>query len=243
MNSPLTVWERLLTLSQVLADTPMLAIAMTILAFFAANRVYIAIGRPVWLPPVVPAAAILAGMIALLGLDPDSYREGASWLMLLLGPATVALGVPLYQNIHHIRAMLWPIVLTLPIAASLAVGYTLVIAWALGASPTVMASLAPKSVTAAIALGIGDIIGSSVPMLMAALLITGVFTTLCVEVATRLLKITDERVIGFALGLNGHAIGTVRAFEISSTAGAFSSLGMSLTGLFTALLLPVLFNL
>jgi putative effector of murein hydrolase len=66
---------------------------------------------------------------------------------------------------------------------------------------------------------------------------------LCVEIATRLLNITDERVIGFALGLNGHAIGTVRAFEISSTAGAFSSLGMSLTGLFTALLLPVLFNL
>src|SRR5665811_256856 len=88
MNSSLTVWERLLTLSQVLADTPMLAIALTILAFFAANSVYIAIGRPVWLPPVVPAATILAGMIALLGLDPDSYREGANWLMLLLGPAT-----------------------------------------------------------------------------------------------------------------------------------------------------------
>jgi len=64
-----------------------------------------------------------------------------------------------------------------------------------------------------------------------------------VEVAVRLLKITDERVIGFALGLNGHAIGTVRAFEISTTAGAFSSLGMSLTGLFTALFLPIMFRL
>jgi len=243
MDSSFTSWERLLTLPQVLAGTPMLAIAMTILAFFAADRLYIAIGRPVWLPPVVPAATILAGMIVLLGLEADSYREGADWLMLLLGPATVALGVPLYQNIHHIRAMLWPIVITLPIAASLAVAYTLVIAWALGASPTVMVSLAPKSVTAAIALGIGDTIGSSVPLLMAALLITGVFSTLCVEVAVRLLKITDERVIGFALGLNGHAIGTVRAFEISTTAGAFSSLGMSLTGLFTALFLPIMFRL
>jgi putative effector of murein hydrolase len=243
MGSSLTIWERLLTLPQILGETPVLAIAMTILAFFAANRLYIAIGRPVWLPPVMPAAAILAGMIALLGLDVDSYLEGAGWLMLLLGPATVALGVPLYQNIHHIRAMLWPIIFTLPIAALLAVVYTLAIAWALGASPTVMASLAPKSVTAPIALGIGASIGSSVPLLMAALLITGVFTTLFVEVATRLLKITDERIIGFALGLNGHAVGTVRAFEISTTAGAFSSLGMSLTGLFTALFLPIMFRL
>lgn len=243
MNSSLSVWERLLLLPQVLATTPMLAIAMTMLAFFAANRLYILVGRPVWLPPVVPAATLLAGMIALLGLEASTFREGADWLMLLLGPATVALGVPLYQNIHHIRALLWPIIITLPIAASLAVMYTLVIAWALDASPTVMLSLAPKSVTAAIALAIGETIGSSVPLLMAALLITGVFTTFCVEVATRLLKVTDERVVGFALGLNGHAIGTVRAFEISATAGAFSSLGMSLTGLFTALFLPIMFRL
>ena len=243
MDSSFTILERLLSLPQMLAGTPMLAIAMTMLAFFAANRLYIAIGRPVWLPPVVPAATILAGMIALLGLEAAAYRVGADWLMLLLGPATVALGVPLYQNIHHIRALLWPVVITLPVAASLAVVYTLVIAWALGASPTVLLSLAPKSVTAPIALGIGATIGSSVPLLMAALLITGVFTTFCVELATRLLKITDERVIGFALGLNGHAIGTVRAFEISTTAGAFSSLGMSLTGLFTALFLPIMFRL
>lgn len=65
----------------------------------------------------------------------------------------------------------------------------------------------------------------------------------CVSLAARWLDIQDDRLIGFALGLNGHAIGTVRAFEISPTAGAFASLGMSLTGIFTALLLPLAWRL
>ena len=97
--------------------------------------------------------------------------------------------------------------------------------------------------TAPIALGIIDALHGSVPLLMGGLLITGVMATLAVSLLAAPLGIRDHRILGFALGINGHAIGTVRAFEISPTAGAFASLGMSLTGILTALCLPLAWQL
>jgi putative effector of murein hydrolase len=224
-----------------LAQGPMLAVGLTLAAFVVGQAVFVRLGKPVWLPAVLVSAVFLSLAIVALPLDYPVYHEGAAWLIALLGPATVALGVPLFQQIHHIRRMLWPILITLPVGAMLAVFYTLVIAWALGATPEVLASLAPKSVTAPIAIGITEELGGSISLMMGSLLLTGVVATIGVDMLAPKLKITDERILGFALGLNGHAIGTVRAFEISATSGAFASLGMSLTGLFTALLLPLVF--
>lgn len=238
----MTDWlDRVLAMPEALAATPVLAIALTLGAFFAGNGVFARLGRPIWLPPVVLSAVLLSATIALLSLDYQRYQQGAQWLMLLLGPATVALGIPLYQQMHHIRALWRPILCTLPLAATLAAVYALVIAWALGATPEVLASLAPKSVTAPIAIGIAEQLGGSVPLMMGGLLITGVVATAFVDLLARPLAIDDDRILGFALGLNGHAIGTARAFEISHTAGAFASLGMGLTGVFTALILPLFF--
>ena len=235
--------ERFHALPNALSASPILAIGLTLGAFFAGNWLFRRMGRPLWLPPVVLSAFLLSATIALLSLDYARYQQGAQWLMLLLGPATVALGIPLYQQMHHVRALWRPILCTLPIAATLAAVYAVVIAWALGATPLVLASLAPKSVTAPIAIGITEQLGGSVPLMMGGLLVTGVVATLFVDLLSRALSITDDRILGFALGLNGHAVGTARAFEISRTAGAFASLGMGLTGVFTALILPLAFRL
>jgi len=113
----------------------------------------------------------------------------------------------------------------------------------LSTPPETLASLAAKSVTAPIAIGITEQLGGSVSLMMGGLLITGVVAIGVVGLAAGLLGIRDERIIGFALGLNGHALGTVRAFEISPVAGAFASLGMSLTGIVSALLLPLAWRL
>ncbi len=234
---------RFLSLADALSVGPMFAIGLTLTAFFAGNWLFARIGRPLWLPPVVLSAVMLAAAIAILSIDYANYQEGALWITVLLGPATVALGIPLYQQIHHIRAMWLPIVVTLPLAATLAGVYAVVIAWAMGATPEVLASLAPKSVTAPIAIGITRQLGGSVPLLMGGLLVTGVVATLFVDLLAKWVSVKDERILGFALGLNGHAIGTARAFEISHTAGAFASLGMGLTGVFTALILPLVFRL
>jgi len=220
---------------------PMLSIALTLAAFLAANWLFARFRRPLWMPPVLIAALLLAAVVALSGIGFEEYEQGARWLTVLLGPATVALGVPLYQQMHHIRALWKPILVTLPLAATLAAVYALGIAWLMGASPLVLSSLAPKSVTAPIAMGIAEQLGGSVSLTLGGLLITGVLASVFVDWCVRWLNIKDDRIIGFALGLNGHAIGTARAFEISPTAGAFSSLGMGLTGVFTALFLPFTF--
>lgn len=235
--------ERFFSLPEVLSASPIFAIGLTLSAFFAGNWLFARIGRPLWMPPVVLSAVMLSAAIAVLSVDYVRYQESALWITILLGPATVALGIPLYQQIHHIRAMWVPIVVTLPLAAVLAAVYAVVIAWAMGATPEVLASLAPKSVTAPIAIGITKQLGGSVPLLMGGLLITGVVATLFVDLLGKWVSVKDDRILGFALGLNGHAIGTARAFEISHTAGAFASLGMGLTGVFTALVLPLVFRL
>ena len=235
--------ERFVALPGLFSASPIFAIGLTLCAFFAGNWLFARMGRPVWMPPVVLSAVMLAAVIAVLSVDYVRYQEGALWITVLLGPATVALGIPLYQQIHHIRAMWIPIVVTLPLAATMAAVYAVLIAWAMGATPEVLASLAPKSVTAPIAIGITEQLGGSVPLMMGGLLITGVVATLFVDLLAKWLRVEDERILGFALGLNGHAIGTARAFEISHTAGAFASLGMGLTGVFTALVLPLVFRL
>lgn len=233
---------RLQELDSHLLATPLPAIALTLTAYFAGIWGVKKLGQPTWCPQVLLAATALAGMLSLLSIDYQEYRRGAGWLMLLLGPATVALGVPLYRQMHHIRALWRPILITLPPAAMLAAIYAVALAWCLDASPEVLASLAPKSVTAPIALGITAKIGGSVPLMMGGLLITGIIATLVIDLLSPRLGIRDERIIGFALGVNGHAIGTVRAFEISPTAGAFASLGMGLTGIFTAIWLPLVWS-
>ncbi|OEY65351.1 LrgB family protein [Marinobacter sp. X15-166B] len=231
--------NRLNALLPHLSGTPALAIVLTIAAYLVSIRIFPRLGQPVWCPPVLLASLLLAAALVVLSIDHREYAASASWISFLLGPATVALGIPLYTQMRHIRALWRPIVVTVPLAATFAAIYAVVLAHWLGANDEVIASIAPKSVTAPIAIGIAEEIGGSVPLLMGGLLATGIVTTLFVDLLAARVGVTDHRLLGLTLGINGHAIGTVRAFEISPLAGAFASLGMGLTGLFTAILLPL----
>ena len=113
------------------------------------------------------------------------------------------------------------------------------IGWGLGADATVLLSLAPKSVTAPIAVSLADQLGGIGSLAVGIVALTGVVGSLLAPLLCRWLKTDDERVLGFAMGLNGHGIATARAFEISPKVGAFASLAMGLTGAFTALVLPL----
>ncbi|MGP9641083.1 LrgB family protein [Halomonas sp. AOP42-A1-14] len=230
-------------LFELLTTTPLFAVGLTLAAYLLGSGLFQRLKRPAWLPAILIAALLLAGALALIGLPYATYQQSASWLTVLLGPATVALGMPLYQQLPRIVELWRPLAICLPIAATLAACYSLAIAWLLGSSGNILASIAAKSVTAPIAIGITEQLGGTTALLLGALLVTGVITIPCVSLAARWLHIEDDRLIGFALGLNGHAIGTVRAFEISPAAGAFASLGMSLTGIFTAVMLPLAWRL
>ncbi len=139
-----------------------------------------------------------------------------------------------------LRELALPILVALPVGVATAALSAIALAALLGAEPTVLRSLAPKSVTAPVAMGISEKIGG-IPTLTAVLVIsTGIVGAIFGTAVLRLLRCRDEAVQGFALGLCAHGLGTARAFQVSATMGAFAGLAMALSAFATALLLPPL---
>ena len=157
----------------------------------------------------------------------------------LLGPATVALAVPLYAQLGKLRASLVPLAGALLVGAAVAVASAVGIAWLLGANRTTLLSIAPKSVTTPIAMGISEKLGG-LPSLTAVLVVsTGILGAVLGKYVLDALGVREHSVRGFAIGIAAHGIGTARAFQVSEEAGAFSGLAMGLNGLVTALLFPL----
>lgn len=226
-----------------LAASPLLHLTLTLAAFQAGSWVYRRARMNPLLNPVLIAVVLLVGLLALTGTPYASYFEGAQFVHFLLGPATVALAIPLYRQFERVRrsglAILASIVTGSLSAAASAVG----IAWALGAGRETLISLAPKSVTAPVAMGISEQLGG-LPSLTAVLVIlTGVLGAMLGPPLMNLLRIRDMAARGLAMGTASHGIGTARALQVSELAGAFSGLAMGLNALATALLLPLLLKL
>jgi putative effector of murein hydrolase len=161
----------------------------------------------------------------------------------MLGPATVALAVPLIAQWRQVKRLIVPIAAALVAGSVTAIASAVVCAWALGASQQTVASLAPKSVTTPIAMGIAEAIGG-IPTLTAVLVIlTGIIGAMSVTPLMNALGVKDYAARGFAAGVASHGIGTARAFQVSEIAGTFAGLGMALNGLLTAILAPMLMAL
>lgn len=227
-----------------LSGNPLLSLLMTLVAFAAAVRINRALGGSSLFHPVTLAVAMLIGSLLLVEMDYATYFEGAQFIHFLLGPATVALAIPLYDHREKVRQLLWPLLLACVVGIITAVGSTLGLAALMGAKPETLLSLAPRSVTSPIAMGVAEQIGG-IPSLAAGLvLLTGSIGCVVAPWIFRVLRVRDPAVQGFTLGLAAHGFGTAHAFaRIGAVAGAFSGLAMGLTGLFTAFLLPLLVRL
>ncbi len=187
--------------------------------------------------------ALAVGLLWVTETDYRTYFEGAQFVHFLLGPATVALAVPLYENFKEVRRSALPLTVALVAGSVTAAASAVGIGWALGATRETLLSLAPKSATTPIAMGVAEKIGG-LPSLTAVLVIlTGILGAVLATWTLNLLRIRDWRTRGFAIGVAAHGIGTARAFQVNEVAGAFASLAMGLNGLATAALLPLLIRL
>ena len=223
-----------------LAASPLLWLAMTLLAYAIADRLSLAAKRHPLVNPVLIAVTALSAMLWASGTPYATYFEGAQFVHFLLGPATVALAIPLHRNWPVVRKAVVPILAALGAGSLTAVISAVGIAWAFGAPYDVLASLAPKSVTAAIAMGISEGLGGN-PSLTAALVITtGVLGAIMVTPMMNAMGLTDYRARGFAAGVASHGIGTARAFQVDPVAGTFAGIALGLNGLITALIVPAL---
>ncbi len=226
-----------------LAASPLLGLTVTLLAYQAAHWLYLRANMNPLANPVAIAVALLVGVLWLTDTPYATYFDGAQFVHFLLGPATVALAVPLYANLGRLRRDLLPIAGALVAGSLVAVGSAIGIGWLAGGSQATLLSLAPKSVTTPIAMGIAEKIGG-LPSLTAVLVVTtGIVGAIAARSVLDVLRIRDPAVRGLAVGVAAHGIGTARAFQVSATAGAFAGLAMGLNGLVTALLLPAVVRL
>jgi predicted murein hydrolase (TIGR00659 family) len=220
---------------------PLFAIGLTLAAFLIAAWLY---RRSGWLllQPVLVSVTLIVATLLLCGVDYATYRAGAEPIAWLLGPATLALAVPLQHNIKRIRQLFWPIMLTLLAGGVLSVTLTLAIGWALGADWVVLMSLAPKSVTMPIAMPVAEQIGGIASLAAVLVMLTGVIGTALGPWLLRWARVEHPAARGLSYGINAHAIGTAHALQEGEECGAFAALAMSLLGIATALLLPLLLS-
>lgn len=222
-----------------LSSTPLLWLSMTLVAFAVGDGISAALRRNPLANPVVIAAGLLILVLTATGTSYQSYFQGAQFVHFLLGPATVALGLPLWRNRHAVRRNLLPMCAALAAGSLTAIGSAVAIAWALGAPAPILASLAAKSVTAPIAMAITETIGG-IPALAAVLVVlTGILGSVIVTPLMNALGIRDFAARGFAVGVASHGIGTARAFQVSEEAGTFAGIAMGLNGGLTALVFAI----
>jgi predicted murein hydrolase (TIGR00659 family) len=222
-----------------LAASPLLWLTITLAAYAAADRLAAALGRPAYANPVLFAAAILVAILLATGTTYETFFAGAQFVHFLLGPATVALAVPLYRNLPKVRTALVPMLAALFCGSLTAIVSAVAIAAAMGAPRAIQASLAPKSVTAPIAMSLAEQAGG-IPTLTAALVIaTGIFGAVTVTPLMNALGLRDYAARGFAAGLAAHGIGTARAFQVDTLAGTFAGIALGLNGALTAIVLPI----
>jgi predicted murein hydrolase (TIGR00659 family) len=226
-----------------LSTTPLLGLTVTLLAYQGAYWIYRRLDMNPLANPVALSVAFLVALLWATGTPYQTYFDGAQFVHFLLGPATVALAVPLYANLGALRRNLVPLLGGLLAGSLTAVVSAVGIGWLLGADRVTLLSMAPKSVTTPIAMGIAEKLGG-LPSLTAVLVVsTGILGAVLARGTLNLLRIHDHAVRGFAVGVAAHGIGTARAFQVSETMGAFAGLGMGLNGLLTAFLFPLLVTL
>lgn len=195
------------------------------------------------LNPILLSIIALIAFLCLNDISYDTYNQGGSLIDFWLKPAVVALGVPLYRQLEAIRKQLLPILLAEIAGCIAGVVSVVLIAELLGATREVAISLASKSVTTPIAMEITSTIGG-IPALTAAVVVcVGIFGSIAGFTVMRLSRVNSPIAQGLSIGTASHAVGTAAAMDVGYRYGAFSSLGLTINGLLTALLTPTILHL
>lgn len=226
-----------------LAASPLLHLALTLVAYRIGYLVYKRQGLNPLFNPVLIAVTLLVIVLLATKTSYQTYFQGAQFVHFLLGPATVALAIPLYRQVARIKRAALAISISLLIGSLTASLSAIAVVWFLGGTRASIISIAPKSVTAPVAMGISEKLGG-LPSLTAVLVIlTGIIGAMVGPPVMNALGIKDWASRGFAMGIASHGIGTARALHVNELAGAFAGLAMGMNAISTSLLLPLLLQL
>jgi len=219
---------------------PLFAICLTVAAYAVADTLWNSAGRPAILNPVLVATTILAGVLVVLGISYENYLRQAAPIAETLAVLVVLLAVPLCRQFWLIRQSRGPLLAGLVCGSVMAFVTALALPTLWSSGPELLATIAPKSSTTAVAVEVSERLGGLGGLTAVIVICSGIFGAAFGPGLLDAAGIRDERARGFALGVASHAIGTARAFQSSDTMGAFASLGMILNALLTLALAPTI---
>ena len=220
-----------------LSATPLFGLTATLAVYVLAHAAYLRLDHAAWANPVPWSVAVLAVLLLASGTPYPTYFSGAQFIHFLLGPAVVAMAWPLWQRREELRRR-WGAILVAALA-----GGAVAIGWALGLPHDLVASLATKSVTAPVAMGIAEKIGG-IPALAAVFaVLTGMIGAVGGKYLFDLIGVQPMVARGFALGTCAHGLGAARAMQVDADAGAYASLALGVQVILASLLMPLVFQL
>ena len=223
-----------------LASTPLQWLVVTIGAYLLGRWIQLACRKSPLASPVLIAMTLVSAIVVATGTSYETYFAGAQFINFLLGPATIALAIPLAKNLGYVRSSLRSIGLALLAGSVTSIVSGVAIVWAMGGSRAVALSMVPKAVTTPIAMAVSQEIGG-VPALTAALAILGgIIAAIIGEQMLHGFRIKDWRAHGLAAGVAGSGVAAAQVASRDELGAAFGALGIGLNGLLTALLAPLL---
>jgi predicted murein hydrolase (TIGR00659 family) len=221
-----------------LSASPLMGLTLTLCAYVIAFSIYRRAGFSPLANPVAMAIAIIVAILTLTGTSYQRYFSGAQFVHFLLGPATVALAIPLARQIRRLQRNFVALMAGLLAGSATAILSSVSLVALFGGGRQLAVSAAPKSATTPIAMAVAEKF-HGLPALTAVLVIsTGIFGAISARFLFNMLRIRAPEIRGFALGVASHGIGTARAFQVNAEMGAFAGLGMGLNGVLTAVLTP-----
>jgi predicted murein hydrolase (TIGR00659 family) len=236
MDSPFALWVYL-------ATQPLLWLAITVAVYVAADWLAERAGRNPLVNPVMISIVAIAALMLATGTPYRAYFDGAQFVYFLLGPATVAIAIPLFKNWSTVRRKALPMLAALLAGTTVAIVSAVGVAMAFGMPNAVVVSLAPKSVTAAVAMSISEHTGGVAELTAVLVVITGVLGSVIVTPLMDAMRLRDYAARGFAAGVAAHGIGAARAFTVDPVAGTFAGIALGLNAVLSSLLVPLFVRL
>lgn len=222
-------------MSEFIENSVFLGVFVSLIAYeigvFIRKKIKLAIFNPLLI-----AIVLVIGILLLFDIDYEVYNSGAKYISYFLTPATVALAVPLYEQIEPLKKN-WKAILAGILSGALTSGVcVLVLSVLFQFTHEQYVTLLPKSITTAIGMGVSEELGGIVTITVAVIIVTGIFGNMFAELILKLFRVTDPVAKGIGIGSAAHAVGTAKAMEIGELEGAMSSLSIAVSGLITVVL-------
>lgn len=222
--------------------SPMFGILLSLLAF----EIGLFIQRKtklLFLNPLMIAIVIIIILLLITKIDIKTYQLGGDIINMFLGPATVVLAVPLYQQVHSLKNYFMPIMIGILIGIFTGLIATLFCCIIARFEPQIIASLVPKSITTPIGIELSSQLGGIQAITVLTILVTGIFGAVIADIVFKICKVEHPIAKGIALGTSAHAVGTTKALQLGKVEGAMSSLAIGVSGIATVFLAPIVWDL